>query len=252
MAQDAIIVELENALEKLEIAADQCTRGLLRIEEAKKIIEEADRKLKELLPPDSPAFRIYERSILECSLWWNVTRSGYVDEENCKNIEHRINIVQNVINEYEPEFLRGELGEKKQYFLSAGDVYLAKKLLLKTMKRANKSLAVVDPYLDEEIFDYIESLDISIDICLITGTPKPMFRQLYNALKTKRSNIEAKEYHLCHDRFLVLNGFEVWHLGASINGAGKKAFMISKVVDSDERNRLLSDFNAWWSNGTII
>ena len=131
-------------------------------------------------------------------------------------------------------------------------MYLAKKLLLKTMKRAKKSLAVVDPYLDEEIFDYIESLDISIDICLITGTPKPMFRQLYNALKTKRSNIEAKEYHLCHDRFLVLNGFEVWHLGASINGAGKKAFMISKVVDSDERNRLLSDFNAWWSNGTII
>lgn len=30
MAQDAIIAELENALEKLEIAADQCTRGLLR------------------------------------------------------------------------------------------------------------------------------------------------------------------------------------------------------------------------------
>jgi len=252
MTQDAIIVEIENVLERLEITLDQCTRKLLRVEEAQKVIAETDRKLEELLPPDSTAFRIYDRSKREHTLWWKETISGYVHPCDCKNIEQWVKIVRTILNEYEPEFLRGECVEKKQYFLSPGDVYRAKKLLLKTMKRAKKSLAVVDPYLDEEIFDYIESLDVLVDIQLITANQKPMFRQLYSVLKTTRPNIEAKVYHHCHDRFLVIDGSEVWHLGASINGVGKKASMINKVIDLAERNRLLSDFNAWWSNGAVI
>jgi hypothetical protein len=125
-------------------------------------------------------------------------------------------------------------------------------LLLKIMKRAKKSLAVIDLYLDEEIFDYIESLNETINIRLITAKQKPMFPQIYNALKTTRPNIEAKIYDHCHDRFLVIDGAEVWHLGTSINGVGKKASMVNKIVDLGERKRFLSHFNAWWSNGTII
>jgi len=251
MDNDAIIAELENILEKMEIAADYCTRGMLRIDEAQKIIEEADQKiLSELLHPDSLAFRIYEGSILERTLWW--TGYDYVCQEDCENIEHRINTVRNVINEYEPEFLRGERSEKKQYFLSARDVYRAKRVLLSIMKRAKHSLVVVDPHLDEEIFDYIDSLDMSVDVKLITGNKKPMFQQLYNALKTTRSNIETKEHQDCHDRFLVLDDSDVWQLGTSINGVGKKASMLNKVIDSDEQNRFISDFNTLWTNGTNI
>ena len=252
MAHEVIIAVLENVLECLETATDQCARKLLRVEEAQKVITEADQKLEELLPPYSTAYRIYDRSKRERTLWWTETTSGYVKQDNCKNFEQWVKIVRDVINECEPEFLRGERGEKKQYFLSAGNVYRAKKLLLKIMKRAKKSLAIVDDYLDEEIFDYIESLDKSVDIQLITANRKSMFRQLYNALKTTRLNTEAKECHDCHDRFLIVDGSEVWHLGASINGVGKKAFMVNKVIDSDERNRFLSDFNTWWTDRTII
>lgn len=254
MAQDEIIAGLEDVLERLETALDMCTRKILRQEEAQKVITEAKRKLEELLSPDSNAFRIYDLSKREYDLsyYWEKTISGYISPRDCKNIEQWVNIVRNIINEYEPELLRAECVDKKQYFLHAGDRYRAMKLLLKIMKRAKKSLSIVDPYLDEEIFDYIESLDVPVDIILITTPQKPMFGKLYNALKTTRSNIEAKVCHDCHDRFLIVDGTEVWHLGCSINGVGKKASMVNKIIDLDERKRILSDFNDWWSNGTII
>lgn len=252
MTQDTIIVELEDILERLEIAADHCARQLLRQEEAQSVIAEADQKLKNLLPPDSTAFRIYDRSKRERTLWWSVTMSGYVNKGDCRNIEQWVEIVRNIINEHEPEFLRGERRDKKQYFLSAGDRYRAMNILLKLMKRAQKSLAVVDEYLDEEVFDYINALNTSVNIQLITANQKVMFRKLYNALKTTRPNIEARECRDCHDRFLVIDGSEAWHLGTSINAVGKKASMISKVVDSDELTRLLSDFNQWWLSGTAV
>ena len=251
MGQELKIAELEDILERLEIAADQCSRELLRTEEAQKVIREADERLGQLLPPDSTAFRIYDRSKRK-TLYWKVTISGYVDKKDCKNIEHWVTIVRDVLNEYEPEFLRGERGDKDQYFLPEGDRYRAIKVVLKIMKRAKKKLAVVDTYLDEEIFDYIESLDALVDIKLIISSKKPMFLRLYNAFKATRPNIDAKECHHCHDRFLVVDESEVWHLGTSINGVGKKACMVNKITNPEERTRFFSYFTDWWSQGTII
>jgi hypothetical protein len=75
---------------------------------------------------------------------------------------------------------------------------------------------------------------------------------LYDALKQKRPNIEAKKNPDFHDRFLIIDGSEVWQLGASINGTGKKAFMVNKVVDQDEVSRVLSDYDKWWTNGEPV
>ncbi len=252
MAQDAIIVELEDMLGHLETAKDKCSRNLLRIDEAKKVITDVHQKLEKLLPADSTAFRIYDKSKREHTLWWKVTISRYVSKSNCENIGLWIKILREIISEYEPDFLRGERVGKKQYFLPAGDRYHAMKLVFRIMCRAQRNLAIVDQFLDDKVFDYIESLEMSVDIKLITADQKPIFRKLYNALKTKRPNIEAKVCHDCHDRFLVIDGSEIWHLGASINGVGKQASMVNKVTDSDEYKRFLSNFNTWWSNGTII
>ena len=86
----------------------------------------------------------------------------------------------------------------------------------------------------------------------LTANQKSIFKKLYYALKTTRTNIEAKVCQECHDRFLILDASEVWHLGASINSIGKKASMVNKVSDTNEFERFLTDFRTWWSTGTII
>jgi hypothetical protein len=253
MAQDNTFTVLENLLEKLEEASGMCSKGILRKTEAQSLIETTIQTLDKTLPHDSTTSRIYERLRQDYGgVWRGWDFSDFVSETNCKNIEYWLKVVQKLLNEYDPEFLRSERREKMQYFFQRGDKYWAMKLLYRIMKRAQTSLVVVDEYLDDTIFDYIESLENSVKIQLLTGNKKPIFPNLYHALKTNRPNIEAKENHDCHDRFIVIDSTEVWQLGHSFNGIGDKAFMVNKVKDAQEKDRFLSKLSTWWANGAAI
>jgi hypothetical protein len=249
MDQQKQIEELERVLLSLEQAADLCGRRLLRQEEAAKVLAEAHQSVLVLLPRDSTAHRLYDRTTREAASWTRTSRSGYAESEDCKKIEERIALIRRVVNELEPEFLRDEHRDKDQFYFIEGDSYRPKKQVFGVMKKAITSLAVVDPYLDDQVFDYIESLDPVLSMQLLTGKKKPIFQSLFKSLKAQRSNLEAKAFSGCHDRFIVIDGSEVWHLGASINGFGKAAFMVNKVVDDAERTRFLTDLSEWWRNG---
>jgi hypothetical protein len=43
------------------------------------------------------------------------------------------------------------------------------------------------------------------------------------------SNFEVKVFAQSHDRFLIIDGKEVYHLGASLKDLGKKWFAFSKL-----------------------
>jgi len=252
ISQDDLIRELEEVLKGLEDGAERCRKQLLRIQEAGAIISKTETRVKQLLPPDSDSFRIFEREIRAKPLWWKQTTSGYVETAACRHFEDRIALLNTILDEIAPEFLRRETVAKSQFYFAAGDAYRAKKKLFSIMKTATASIAIVDSYLDDQVFDYIDSLSDTINIRLLTGSSKPIFRTLYSSLKTKRVNIEARKCDDCHDRFIVLNGNEVWHLGASINGFGTQAFMINKVIDETEKMQFLSDLENWWKKGEQI
>jgi hypothetical protein len=48
------------------------------------------------------------------------------------------------------------------------------------MKQATISLVVVDQYLDDTIFDLLESLDDSIQLKILTGKTKPILKHYIN------------------------------------------------------------------------
>jgi len=247
------VKQLETLLDRLETASDQCHRKLLRVEEARRIVEETDRKLQELLPEDSAARRIFERQRSKPMAWWTeVGSGGWADQSHCNNLLNWIEFLHGLLNEFEPEFLRRLKREKTQFFLPAGEIYVSTKLLFNVFKRANTSLEVIDGYLDDEVFNYIDSLSDSITMRFLTSTPKSIFKKLYDALRQRRPNIEARKNPDFHDRFLIIDGSEVWHLGASINGIGKKAFMLSKLTDQNEVSRLLTDYSKWWAEGVPV
>lgn len=253
MSAETLISKLEQLQERLEQMADRCNRQQLRIEEGRDGLQTIKNDLRAVLPPDSNAFRIFERMSRENTEWWGTTPSGYTAISDCAHFQRWLDIIQAVLNEIEPEFLRAEKGSKKQYFISAGDNYKAKKLIWKLMSRATHSLAVVDTYLDDTIFDYIESLNPEVAVQLLTGSKKPIFAPLYTSLKIRRPHIEAKVWADCHNRFLVIDGEqEIWDLGTSINHAGDKAFMIHKVVDPAEQTKMLSDLDDWWKKGRLV
>ena len=121
------------------------------------------------------------------------------------------------------------------------------------MRRATQRVDIADPYLDPEVFDYVDSLDASIQWRLLLKPPaKALFRSQLRTLVDAGRQLASRSDAGFHDRFLTLDGAEVWHLGASLNGVGKKAFMINRVRDAAERARVLADFELWWNRGGVV
>ncbi len=44
--------------------------------------------------------------------------------------------------------------------------------------------------------------------------------------------MEVKHTNIFHDRFLILDGKTVYHIGASLKDAGKKCFAVSEMKDA--------------------
>ncbi len=252
MTQDVVILEIEEILERLEVAYEQCLGKLLSITEVQEISEKTGQKVEKLLALDSNAFRVFNEAKQRARMYWSDTKTGFASDVDCANINEWIKILRKVLREFEPEFLYGEKVGKKQYTLPAGDIYHTRRLLLRIMQRAKINLAVVDRALDAEILTYIELLDASVDIQLLAPSHNLSFRNFYGDLKTKRSNFEAREYHDCQGIFLIIDNSEVWQLNNSINVLNKEALVVGKVTDLSEANQFVSDFNTWWSKGSKI
>lgn len=252
MLSEKQITKLESLLESLEKAASQIDDRTIRVSELQEIVKKADNDLNEMLEKDSLEWRVYDRDKREKGRWWEKSISGYASKEHRQNVEPWIEIIRNILNINEPEFLRQIKRPKKEIYLSSGEEYEAKKAIWNIMKMASTELSIVDVYLDDSIFGYLESLDLSIEVKLLTANRKPIFKTLYLPFVKKRGNVEAKENKDCHDRFIVIDESVIYHLGASINYAGCKAFMINKIEDEQEKKKFINDFANWWSTAKLI
>ena len=252
LATEETIAQLERVLQDAEVLEDRCRRGILRMSEASGLLEALEERARSILPKDSDFARLFDRRRRESTDWWTTTISGYVDDKACDNIDRFVRTVREVLDLYEPEGLREVGRPKDQFYFGASEAYKATKQLFKILKRANSEVAIVDEYLDDTVFDYIESLEPSVSVKLLTGTNKPMFPRLLHTLQAQGAKVDARQNTQCHDRFVALDSQHVWHLGVSINGIGKKAFMINRVNDADEVSKFLRDFQQWWAQGQAI
>ena len=97
---------------------------------------------------------------------------------------------------------------------------------------------MIDNYIDESTLTHLSKKTKSVKVLLFT---KKITRQL--TLDVKKANeqyghFEVKPFHKSHDRFLIVDGQEVYHLGASLKGLGRNWFAFSKMDKSSVKSLL--------------
>ncbi len=124
--------------------------------------------------------------------------------------------------------------KSKEGIFYGGQIFDAYLFVSDLIKNAKKSIILIDNYIDETVLTLL-SKNQNIDITLYTKTiPKQLQLDLkkYNAQYKK---IVVKKFNLSHDRFLIIDESEVYHIGASLKDLGKKWFAFSKMnMDSFE------------------
>lgn len=96
------------------------------------------------------------------------------------------------------------------------------------IKSAKRSIVLIDNYVDESV---LVLLSKRADGCRATIYTKTITSHLSLDLKkhnAQYSPIEIKEFSASHDRFIILDGEEIYHIGASLKDLGKKWFAFSK------------------------
>ena len=247
-----LISKLESILKEIDEKISFANDGLLKNKEAEDFIMKVRREIDNLLLKDSIPHRRY-LSLREekDDKWWKVEKTTFVTKNSSRYRRLFIwqGIVKEILKNYDPESLVEYLSKQNNYCYSRGNFYEAKRMIIKIMKSANNSIVIIDPYLDDTIFDYIDLIDVEIEIKLIASKIKKMFKELFNDLRNTRKNINAKQTEGFHDRYIIIDGKEIWHLGTSINYIGKNAFQINKVTDEETINKIMKDYNLWWKNG---
>jgi len=119
--------------------------------------------------------------------------------------------------------------QPKQGIFFDGQVFEAYLFVTKIIKRAKKSIILIDNYVDESVLTLLDKRKKGVSAAIFT---KQISKQLHLDLKKHNEqydSIEIKIFNKSHDRFLIIDKQAVYHIGASLKDLGKKWFAFSKL-----------------------
>lgn len=123
-----------------------------------------------------------------------------------------------------------------------GQVFDAYELASKIIRSATKSIVLIDNYIDETSLIHLSKKGKNVKVLLLTkNTGKQLALDVEKA-NTQYGNFMLKNFAKSHDRFLIVDGVEVYHLGASLKDLGKKWFAFSKL-DNNSVEGILSSIS---------
>lgn len=167
-------------------------------------------------------FRIWATNVLRDYLL-----KGYALNQRMNRIETHVENLAQKLNTISLQIHSGEIPNQGVFF--DGQVFDAYELASKIIRSAKKSIVLIDNYIDERTLTQLAKKNDQVKVLLLS---KIINKQL--ALDVKKiikqyGGFEIREFNKSHDRFLIIDESEVFHLGASLKDLGKKWFAFSQM-----------------------
>jgi phage regulator Rha-like protein len=149
----------------------------------------------------------------------------------------RMDKVESKILEYDARFERiftaiesQDITPKQNIFYD-GQIYDAYSFAIQLIEKANSELILIDNYLDNSVLDMLTKKKKNVKVKLLTQpgtsiltTDMQKFNRQFPTLRVELTNV-------MHDRFLLIDQSELYHIGASFKDLGKKCFAFSLIED---------------------
>ncbi len=123
-----------------------------------------------------------------------------------------------------------------------GQIFDAYKFVSDLIRTAKESLLLIDNYVDESVLMMLGKRGKGVSATICT---QRLSRQLQLDLAKYDAQYPPIEVRVCkniHDRFLIIDNAEVYHIGASLKDLGKKMFAFSKLgIPAEILTSCLSD-----------
>ncbi len=130
-----------------------------------------------------------------------------------------------------------------------GEMFDAFTLLVDLVKTAEKSLTVIDGYVDEKTLNILSKKNDGVECRLVTYPSASLTSSDVTVFESQHGPLSICRTSDFHDRFLVVDDDALYHIGASLKDAGKKTFAMTLIGDEELKSALLDKLDeVSWTN----
>ena len=124
--------------------------------------------------------------------------------------------------------------EDNQKIFYDGQIFDAFSLLTDIIRHAKKEIILIDGYVDVITLNILAKKNAEVNVVVYTLPGARISVQDIRNFNAQYPTLTVKRTTAFHDRFLILDGVEGYHIGASLKDAGKKCFGINKIYGTDD------------------
>ena len=167
-------------------------------------------------------FRIWATSVLKDYLL-----KGYALNQRVNRIENNVENLMEKVHEISVQIQSAEIPNQGVFF--DGQVFDAYEFTSKIIRSAKQNIVLIDNYTDETTLTHLSKKKKGINVLILTKNINKQLQLDIKKANEQYGNFVVKTFVQSHDRFLIIDHKEVYHLGASLKDLGKKWFAFSKM-----------------------
>lgn len=177
----------------------------------------------------SVGYRVSSKRGVQFRQWANKILKDYLLKGY--SVNRRLTELEQTVAEHSKKidfFVRTSLPPVEGIFYN-GQIFDAYKFATDLIKSAKQSLLLIDNYVDESVLLMLSKRSRGVSATIYTQRITQQLQLDLNKHNSQYPPIDIKTYRDSHDRFLIVDGAEVYHIGASLKDLGKKMFAFSKL-----------------------
>ena len=110
-----------------------------------------------------------------------------------------------------------------------GQIFDAYVFVNDLLRQAKRSIVLIDNFVDDSVLLQLGKRPAGVSAHILTRSITSQLEQDVQRYNAQYPPIVVQEFNLSHDRFLILDGEMVYHIGASLKDLEKKWFAFSRM-----------------------
>ncbi len=132
--------------------------------------------------------------------------------------------------------------EFKEKIFFEGQIYDAYNLIIDIIQKAKHKILIIDNYIDASILKMLSKKNRNVEVIILTLQNTSLNKLDINKFNKQYPTLKVAYTNKFHDRFIIIDNKELYHIGASLKDLGKKCFAISRIED-DEYIEKISNYS---------
>ncbi len=180
----------------------------------------------------SVGYRVKSRQGTQFRIWANKVLKdhllkGYSLNNRMNRIEGNMQILSEKVNEIGLQ-VNATLPSRQGLFFN-GQIFDAYTFVANLIRKAECSLILIDNYIDDTVLTHFTKRRNGVEFSIYTKHISKQLKLDIEKHNRQYQPIKVQKFDKAHDRFLIIDGKEVYHFGASLKDLGKKWFAFSKL-----------------------